>query len=434
MKKIVIIGGGLAGLSAAVHLSKNNLPVILLEASPKLGGRVYSFPDTKTSLEVDNGQHLLMSCYHDTFEFLELIGSKGKLKEQDKLLVNFVKASKIEFSLRARNLFYPLDILTAILSYKALTIKERIKIVDFFLDLVFCFEEDLRELSVLEWLRIKKQSLNAIKSFWEILCIGIMNSKMQIASAEQFAVVLKEIFFSGKANTKLVIPQIGLSKIFSEPAKKFLLNNSSKIFLSERVINVKRDGRFFLVKTTQRIIENVEYLISAVPHYTLKRIFINDLPENVAKIEFKYSPILTAHILLKNNPFDKEMYGLIDSFVHWIFNHGKHISVLISAAENLVTYTNSEIIEKIYWELNKFFPMFSKDLIINFLIINEKRATFIPEPKIIMQRKLFSNNHYGNLFFAGDWTNTGYPGTIEGAVKSGKLAAMNVIKKVSHIP
>jgi squalene-associated FAD-dependent desaturase len=432
MKKIAIIGGGLSGISAAVHLSNNNYEVILIEASPKLGGRAYSFFDSKTSAEIDNGQHIMMSCYHDTLELLELIGGLNEIKIQDRLKVNFIGHNFNKFVFKSNKIFYPFGLLTGILSFKALTVKERLKVVDFFLDLVCCFEEDLTELSVLDWLIKKRQSDNSIKKFWEILCVGIMNSGIKDASAELFAFVLKEIFLRGEESTKIAIPQKGLSKIFAEKAETFLLNNSSEILKSERVTNISKYDNSLVIKTQKRLIQNIEYIISTVPHYSLTRILDKELIGDLDSIQFRYSPIITVHMWLKHNFLEDDFYGLIDSSIHWVFNHGNFISLVISAAFGFSNKSEEEIMKEIICELNKFFPMFSEDLILNFRVLNEKRATFIPDIKSLDVRKKIVSK-IQNFYLAGDWTNTGLPGTIEGAVKSGKQAAVNLIDRAQNI-
>ena len=426
MKKIVVIGGGLSGLSSAVHLVNNNFKVILIEGSPKLGGRAYSYFDPKTLTEIDNGQHIMMSCYHDTLELLNIIDAQNEIKIQKQLKVNFVGIGNQQFSLAAKNIFYPLDLLLGFLSFKVLSIRERLKVIDLFLDLMCCFEEDLEDLTVEEWLRNKNQSQKAIKNFWGILCVGIMNTKVGTASAELFAFVIKEIFLSGKKNTRIIVPRSGLSKVFAEKAEKFIIENSSEILKSERVINISRNDDSLIITTQSGMIINADFVITSVPHFALIKILDNALKGNLVDIRLEYSPILSVHLWLKNNFFNEDFYGLIDSKIQWIFNHDSFITIVISAADEFVSKSEKEILCEIIYELNKFFPMFSEDLVLNFRVIKEKRATFVPNISALVTRKRISRNMQ-NLFIAGDWTNTGLPGTIEGAVKSGKLAAFDLI-------
>ena len=422
MKNVLIIGGGLSGLSAAVNLLNKKLNVILLEASPKLGGRAYSFIEPKTKVSVDNGQHIMMSCYHHTMDYLSKINALDKLSIQERLKVNFVGRGNTNFNLVIPKRLYPLNLLFGFLNFNALSFKERLKVIDFFLDLICCFEEDLRNYSVYDWLKKKKQSDHTIKSLWEILCVGIMNTSVHKASAELFAYVLKEIFLNGSKNFQIVLPKVSLSELFVEPAYQLLKETSAIVKCNEKVIGIQLSENGYNVKTSSAKYENIDFIISAVPFFALDRILQNSNIPIKQFIRLEYSPILSVHIWLNENIFDKEFYGLIDSDIHWVFNHGSYISIVVSSATNLISLPKAEIIEKIVCELEKFFSMFSRKQILNFQIIKEKRATFIPNVDSVKQREMMKFE-MDNFYVAGDWTNTGLPGTIEGAIKSGKICA-----------
>jgi uncharacterized protein with NAD-binding domain and iron-sulfur cluster len=130
--------------------------------------------------------------------------------------------------------------------------------------------------------------------------------------------------------------------------------------------------------------------------------------------------------LLKSNPFESNLYGLIDSSVHWLFNHDKYVSLVTSAAYDLAEMDEQSIINEVFLQLKNYFPVFSPDFVLNWTIIKEKRATFIPTPLVEIQRKRI-NSPFRNLFLAGDWTNTSLPATIEGAVQSGFSAAREIL-------
>ena len=136
MSDYIVIGGGFAGLSAAVHLASRGKKVELIEASQKLGGRAYSFTDKSTGTVIDNGQHIMMGCYYDTIDFLKKIKTADNLDFQKSLEINFVKAGGNSYKLKCPKRFYPFNLLRGILNYKAVSLKDRFKIVDFFLDCV----------------------------------------------------------------------------------------------------------------------------------------------------------------------------------------------------------------------------------------------------------------------------------------------------------
>ena len=183
MKRVIVVGGGFSGLSASVYLAENNVEVTLIEASPKLGGRAYSIYNQMFDDYYDNGQHILMGCYDEALSFLEKIDSKDNIEFQNSLHIPFVEKGRGVVELSAFKKFYPLNLCWGILNYKILRLKERLKIIDFFLDLMSCNSCDLKDKTVKEWLECKRQSENSMESFWEILVAGTLNTTIEKASA-----------------------------------------------------------------------------------------------------------------------------------------------------------------------------------------------------------------------------------------------------------
>jgi zeta-carotene desaturase len=427
MKRCLIIGGGLAGLTSAIYLSEKKNHVTLIESSPKLGGRTYSIIHPIFKTEFDNGQHILMGCYDETIELLKKINALDLIYIQDSLVINFFTREKKNYSLKAAKKFYPLNLLASILSYRAISLKSRLKIIDLFLDLCCCFTCDLSNLTVKEWFLEKKQTSEAIKNFWDILIVGTLNTTAEKASAEIFGEVLKRIFFSGNKGAKIIFPNVGLSSLFVRNSENFLKELGGSIKLSESVISfgIEHD-KIVKVITDKSVYEGFDFVISSIPSKNLIAVLEKSGIEDYFLPEFEYSTILNVHLWLKENPFKEKFYGFLDSSIHWVFNHGDHISITISAADYYSKETKEKILEMICSELEIFFPIFDSKLIIDAKVIKEKRATFIPSTVSMAQRK---NIHVQikNLILAGDWTDTNLPSTIESAVLSGRLAANNVM-------
>ena len=420
MKKIVIIGGGFAGLSSASFLSNSGFKVELLEASPKLGGRAYSFVDNETAAVIDNGQHILMGCYYETLNFLKLIGSEEKLSKQSHLSVNFVKQHFELCPLLVSSAFFPFNLLSAVFNYSAVSFYEKLLFIKFFTKIYLYVEKDLKKLTVFEWLIKEKQTTNLIKSFWEILAVSALNTDIKKASANIFASVLKRIFFRGNAASVIILPSLGLSETYCDNALSFINGNNGNISLSESVIKLTfQENVIKEIITSKRVITDFDYLISTLPLYALKKVINgnNCFPD----FELEYSSILTVHLFLKENRFENTFYGLIDSPVQWVFNKGSHLTVVISNADKFIDASNEEIINLILSELKKYILLESSDLT-KYRIIKEKRAGFVPSNNILDKRPS-AYTPYKNFFLAGDWTATGLPATIESAVKSGRIAA-----------
>jgi len=420
MKKIVIIGGGFAGLSAASFLSCSGCKIELLEASPKLGGRAYSFLDNDTGVAIDNGQHIIMGCYNETLNFIKLIGAEKNLSKQSRLSLNFIKQNFEICPLRASGSLYPFNLLSAVANYSAITFYEKILFIKFFAKIYLYEDKDLKKLTVFEWLIQEKQTVNLIKSFWEILAVAAMNTDIKKASAFMFSKVLKRIFFRGNNASVIILPSVGLSETYCNDALKFIENKGGVISLSEPVSKLTLQDRAIKeIVTAKRIISDFDYVISALPLYSLNKIV--DTNNFLPGFDLDYSSILTAHLFLKENKIERTFYGLIDSPVQWVFNKGSHLTIVISNADKYIEKSKEEIIQLILCELNKYILLDRND-IKTYRIIKEKRAAFVPSNDILEKRPSV-HTHYKNFFLAGDWTNTGLPATIESAVKSGRLAA-----------
>lgn len=453
MKKCIVIGGGFAGLAAASYLVNSNFYVELIEASPKLGGRAYSFLHKDTATLLDNGQHIMMGCYNDTLKFFSLIGSIHKVQVQKKMSVKFLKQGFELHELKATLSPYPFNLLSAILRYKAITLAERLSALRLFVKLPFLSNRALEKMSVKEFLITEKQDENVIKSLWEIITVGALNTNVNKASAKMFVDILKEIFLRGGNGSKIVLPKVGLSEMFCDPAKAFIEEKGGKICLSEKVENIKVEKKRVLeVRTDKRTITDFDFVISAVPHFAIERILkssVNDgkselfsqslltsqkagmhspnesLRTTIQPLNPQYSSILNVHIWLKEKKYGNEFFALIDSKLHWVFSYDTHLTCVISDADYLMKLPDESIMDIIYSELEKYLNLLRYE-IADYFIMKEKRATFIVDNRIINSRPK-TETEIKNLHLAGDWVKTGLPSTIESAVMSGRRAAQMTV-------
>ena len=422
MSKVLVIGGGFAGLSAAVFLSKLNHQITLLEASQKLGGRAYSFLAKSQNDFVDNGQHILMGCYRHTLKFLSEIGASEKLYFQNSLLLNLVEKNGRILRLGSNSRVYPFNLINALLSFPAFTFNDKISLFNFFLKLPFLSKNKLRNLSVEDWLNKSNQTENSRKYFWDLLIVGALNTDPHKASAETFLEILRDIFLHGNNAATIIVPETDLSNLYCNTTEKYLKRKGNNVLVGERVVEfITKDDKIVEVITNKNNFTEFDFVISAVPLNSLKKIRNNGL-SILPDVEPEYSSILSVHLWIKNFNFKRKFYGFIDSDIHWLFNHGKHITMVSSNADKLISLSKNEIIQKTIKEINSYFPGFKIQNVTNSLIIKEKRATFIPSSTFEEKRKNIIST-FSNLIFAGDWTNTGLPSTIESAVKSGELAA-----------
>jgi squalene-associated FAD-dependent desaturase len=425
MKKILIIGGGLSGLTSAVYLSKLNYNVTLLEASPKYGGRTYSILNKTKKEYYDNGQHLLMGCYEDTLNLLKIIDAENLIEIQPYLDLTYIDQNSIHHKLTADKLNYPFNLLRAILKFSGLSFKERLMIIDFLLDMLCCFKEDLSNITVYEWLKSKGQSQNAINTFWDLLAVSTLNTKITEASASVFYEVLNRIFFSGNDASKIIFPKTDLTKLFVDPVLKFLKSKNCITKHSEKVTQVNFENEFVKsIVTENNNYSDYDFYIFAIPLHSLQKIK-NIESEFPVSHQIEYSPIVNAHIWLSENPFRERIYGLFGSDLHWIFNNNGFISITSSASDRWCTMDKEIIIQEICSEIKKYFPIFNREKVEDWVIIKEKRATFKADSNFSYLRKDFVTRR-NNLLFTGDWVDNGLPATIEGAIINGKKAAKAV--------
>ncbi len=425
MKKCIVIGGGLAGLTAAAYLANSGFSVEVIEASPKLGGRAYSFIDNQTGTIIDNGQHIMMGCYVDTLRFFKLIGAEKNLVFQKRLKVNFIKENFQVFPVKALPIPYPFNLLSALMRYNAISLRERMMFLKFFLKLPFVSIKKLDGINVYDWLVKENQNERIRKAFWEMLAVGALNTSIKKASAAVFAHILKKMFFAGNKAATIIIPKYGLSETYCSDAVKFIESKGGKVNLLEEVKSIKVDsGRVNELITSKRIIPDFDFVVSAVPHYSIKKLLGDDGLKK--DLEFCYSTILSIHLWIKGDLLKDDFYGLINSSVHWIFNHKDHLTLVISDANNLNEKSKEEIFELAAGELERFAGI-NRSRIISYKIIKEKRATFVPTSEIINRRPK-TKTDWNNFLFAGDWIDTGLPSTIESAVKSGRMASDMITK------
>lgn len=424
MRKVIIIGGGLAGLSAAVHLSKNKFKVTLLEASPKIGGRVYSFKDETTNTEIDNGQHIMLGCYNDTINFLRIIDSYRFLKIQNNLEINYLSEGKNISKLQASNLPYPFNLLIGLLRFGQLNLSEKLSLIILLIKIRFTDSDKLSGLSVNEWLKKENQSEKSIRIFWEIISIGALNTSTDKASAKIFCYILKEIFWKDKNSSRIILPSLPLSKTFCESATNFIKRNGGEVIYSERCTSLEFDSeKVIRVNTDKNVYEDFDFVVSAIPFYALKKIINKNLLDK--QPEFHYSSILNVHLWVKKNFLQEDFYAFYDSELHWLFNKRTHWNIVISNADKFMQISKEEIYTFIITELKKFISIKDED-ILSYKVIKEKRATFVPD-EVTLKNRPSTETKIKNLLIVGDWVDTKLPATIESAVRSGRIAAEKIV-------
>lgn len=440
---VIVIGGGLAGLASAVDLASRGISVLLVEQRQHLGGRTYSFVDETTGDVVDNGQHLLMGCYEATRWLLKTIGSDSLAVLQPNLHIDFLHPLHGASALHCPSLPAPLHLLGGLLSLRTLSLADRLRLVRVGMELrkdPKRIEPAIAALTVHQWLDSLGQSEENKNYLWDIIAIGSLNDDPKEVSALLFYRVLRSAFLGKKENASLLVPRVGLSALFADPSIEYIRSRQGEIMLGCGVDESLLDGsRMAGVRCSDGHIREASAFISAVPWYTASPLFSNAAGRLgwVVNGHLQSSPIVTINLWFDRIVMDQEFVALLESRVHWVFNKSKiygqqtstrqYLSLVISGAGSLVNQSSEELVRAALDDLQKYLPRTKTANVVHSLVLKEKRATFSPRPDAEQHRPA-SETPISNLFLAGDWTNTGYPATIEGAVLSGRRAAESVAK------
>ena len=442
---VIIVGGGLSGLSAAVELSAIGRKVLLLEQRRHCGGRSYSFIDTVSGDCVDNGQHLMMGCYHATRRYLRLFGTEHLAFLQPGLRIEFLHPSQHHSNFICHTLPPPLHLLSGLLGFKAIPFKNRLEMLKVAGKILYTSPSKEKELDIYtveEWLTKLGQSEISRKYLWDVVTIGTLNDHLQNVSALMLFRVLRAAFLGKTENSSFLIPRVGLSDLFVNPAVRFIETRGGEVRTGVGVESFTVDGdKIRSVQTSDGNELYAKSFISAVPWYAYNGIKLKEKKEDENKI-FHSSPMISIQLWLDREVTNFDFAALIETRIHWIFNKThlleekkiggiarQHLSLIISGAHKFIDLKKEQLVEIAMEDLRSVLPRAQNANVIHSLVIKEKRATFSPYPGLETSRPN-AQTKYENLFLAGDWTATGYPATIEGAVMSGKKAA-ELVKRLN---
>lgn len=433
-KEVSVIGGGIAGLSAAVFLADKGYKIRLFEASPKFGGRTYSFFDKTIEAEVDNGQHLLASWYKNTFDYLRIIGSLDKLEFQKKLRVNFIDNQANEYIFECPKLPPPFHLLAGIIKFKALKYQDKKALIRLVNLLKKQKVRDLENMKTDRLFSETGQTERLIRNFWEPFIIAVFNAKPIDTSAKMFADIIKTGFLE-KGGSELVLPNDSLGNILVAPAIEYLKSKGSETFSNCRVTKINFEGnRISSIITEDNKEFKSNFYISAVPFFEFEGVFGESIYNRVTKAgNLKPSPIVNIHLRFEeiiDDVFTERFVGLLGTNVQWVFRSSiDMLSLVISSAGEIAEMDKELIVETALKELKMCITGFENKKLKASRVIKEMRATFVPDKESLSSRP-DNATIFENFFIAGDWTNTGLPATIEGAVKSAGNCASEIEKSI----
>jgi zeta-carotene desaturase len=447
MDEVLIIGGGFAGLAAGVALAGAGRRVRLLEQKPHLGGRARSFAHPATGSVVDNGQHLLMGCYHATLRFLKDIGTLDHIALQPRLRMHFVEPPGKITTLDCPNLPSPWHVLAGVLRSDAFSWKEKLEIcrLGCALARASAGDAELAHLTVEEWLTRVGQSERVRRGFWDLIAIAALNEDPRRASAAVFARVLRLALFTSPRDSRLAVPRVGLSECYTDAAQAYITARGGTVEFGRSLdALLVAEGACRGVRLAgDRVIE-ADTVISAVPWNEFVRILPGDWlrrePSFTDILSLRPAPIISITLWLDRAITELEFAGLRGTTIQWLFNRSKITgggdpcySLVLSGAHEHIGRSKDNLLAAALEDLRCLFPAAQEAKVIDSLVIKERFATFSPAVGADAARPPARTPIRG-LYLAGDWTATGLPATIEGAVQSGYAAAVEVLRSSQGLP
>ncbi len=449
---VVVLGAGFAGLSAAVRLTRAGARVLVLEARSRLGGRATAFPDRDTGELVDNGQHVLMGCYTDTFEFLRNIGAQDNVRLDPQLAITMIDRAGRRTRLSCPALPAPLHLAAGVLEWEALSWRDRLSLLGMATPLKHARRElkpgaTMRAASpdetVTSWLIRNGQTPRLRELLWDPLALAALNQPPEQAAAPPFARVLAEMFGDDPRAAAIALPTKPLNLMYAEPARAYLEAHGSAVRTgAAATITLTTDRRAVAGVRVGGEAWPADRVISSVPWFALGGLFdeappaLHGVLDRAARMAS--SPIVTVNLWFDRQVLELPFVGLPGRAMQWVFDkrlvfaqhradHAaaevapSHLSLVSSGAADILAETNIELVHRAHGELLDALPGVRAARLVQATVVREPRATFSLAPGQPARPTAETDLH--GFLLAGDWTATGLPATIESAVRSGHRAA-----------
>src|SRR5580698_435430 len=437
---VAIAGGGLAGLAAGCALADAGFRVSLFERRPYLGGRASSYQHPGTGEVVDNCQHVLLGCCTNLLDFYRRAGVQDKIRWYEKL--TFLEPGGRASEIAPSALPAPLHTAPAFLRARCLNFFDKLGISRAMAALAPPSPEARDNETFLDWLKRHGQTEQAIDRFWKTILVSALNEDLDRVSVPYAAQVVRESFLKSAAAGRMGIPTMPLTELYS-PAGNYIRARGGEIHFRAGVESFRAEASGVNV-TTNGQEQKFDYLVLAVPFDVLGRM-LPDVPSAAPLAaslgKFSTSPITGIHLWFDRQISDLDHAVLLDRTIQWMFHKsrliaarnvtsqneagntsGSYIELVVSCSRSLIEMSKAEIVEMAVKETQEFFPAAREAKLLKSTVIKEVHATYSPCPGIDEQRPK-PVTAWPRVFLAGDWTATGWPATMEGAVRSGYLSA-----------
>jgi squalene-associated FAD-dependent desaturase len=458
-RRAVVVGGGLAGIAAAIDLHDAGIDVTLLESRPRLGGAATSY--ARAGMMIDNGQHVFLRCCDRYQGLLARLGVTDSVTIQDRFDVTVLTAAG-RARLRRDPLPSPLHLARALARYPLLSLAERAKVGRAALAFQFADPASpaLDNERLGSWLAERGQDERARRRLWDLFIVSALNIHGDEASVGLAATVIKTALLGARDAADIGMAKVPLGRLHADAPAALLARLGAQVRLGARAASIERlTGGGFRVALSrgeqaageaaeagepkadgQSIVADAAVL--AVPADQAARLAASAGVEQAAAWPgLGYSPILNAHVVYDRRVTDLPFAAAVDSPVQWVFDKtsqagvtsGQYLAVSISAADDLIDVPTAELSQLFVPALEQLFPAAAGAGIRDFFVTRERRATFRQAPGSGALRPGAATSVPG-LALAGAWTSTGWPDTMEGAVRSGQQAAHELVRELAGLP
>ena len=429
---VVIIGAGWAGLSAAIELSRAGIQVTLIEAANHAGGRARCI-ETQ-GMVFDNGQHLMLGAYSEMRRLSQVIGvPEEQVFHRRPLRLDMCAPHQEDMCIAFPALPAPWHVVAGFARAKGLTASERYRALALCTQLFFSGFKLAKDLSVAAWLQSARQPARLIKALWEPLCLAALNTPLDQASAQIFIHVLHEAFAGERRDADMLFPRVDLGAVFPQPALGFIQEHGGTLRFGERVSSLAiSDERIAGVITRQGVIHADHVIIAASPSEVLRLVAPQPLLHGIDRqlAMLRYEPICTLYLQYPPEiRLGCAMLGLLEGTGQWLFDlgdagHPGRMAVVISGPGAHMALDNAALCADVTAQINAHFPHWPAPT--HRLVIREKRATFSCHADVAALRP-GTRTALRGCWLAGDYTDTGLPATLEGALRSGVRAAREIL-------
>ena len=444
-KTAIVVGGGVAGMSAACALAEAGLRVKLVERRGYLGGRASSYRHPGVEEVIDNCQHVLFGCCTNLIGFYQRIGVADRIHWTSAMTMIEPGGQQTQLA-SSRWLPAPLHGLPSLMMAKALTRADKISLAHAFRALMRPVPADSNE-TLGQWLRRNGQTPGAINRFWRLVIASALNADVDEIALSYAAKVIRELFLNSAAAGSMGMSTVPLSELYSG-AERYLRERGGKVVFNASVEGAAWDEETSQWTLTTRAGDQVaDFLVLALPFEAMANLLplmppadgVEKLAVQIGRQE--HGPICSVHLWFDREITDLDHAVLLDREIHWMYNKGRlqpsrgtrgsYLELVVSASRKFAALNREEAIELAMHELADFFPAVPAAKLEKAVLVKEVRATFSVPPGIDSARP-GSKSPWPNCVLAGDWIATGWPSTMESAARSGHLAAEAVCTAIGE--